>query len=226
MKCVKLSSTEQIGVCRMNKTIVEIFEDVPDYRKGNAIRHKLVDILTIGLLSVICNGDAISEMELFGETHETLLLEFLELPHGIPSTDTFERVFAKLDPKVLGARFQYYMQEITAIPQLIELFCKKGMVITIDAMGTQTEIAKKIIEKKGNYLLSLKGNQPKLLEDISLYLETEVLTQKNRYCENVGNTKKPLKKGMGALKRGNASYALNLTGFQRPRTGQASVDLE
>ena len=69
--------------------------------------------MTIGLLSVICNGDAISEMELLGETHEALLSEFLELPHGIPSMDTLERVLAKLDPKVLGAQFQTFMWDMS-----------------------------------------------------------------------------------------------------------------
>lgn len=101
----------------MNKMIIEIFEDVPDYKKGNAIKHKLVDLLTIGLLSVICNRDAISEMELFGETHKALLSEFLELPHGIPSADKFERVFSKLDPRALSAQFQTFMQEIKALMQ-------------------------------------------------------------------------------------------------------------
>ena len=44
-------------------------------------------------------------MELFGETHEEMLKEFLELPHGIPSHDTFEEVFGKLGPKEIGKLF-------------------------------------------------------------------------------------------------------------------------
>ncbi len=82
------------------RTIIEIFEGVPDYRKGNAIRHKLSDILMIGLLTIICNGDEYAGMTVFGETHENVLSQFLELPYGIPSEDTFERVFARLNPKM------------------------------------------------------------------------------------------------------------------------------
>ena len=67
--------------------------------------------------------------------------------------------------------------EITAIPKLLEMFCVKGKIITIDAMGAQTEIAKKIKEKKGDYILALKGNQQNLLDDVSLYLDKEICSK-------------------------------------------------
>lgn len=57
--------------------------------------------------------------------------------------------------------------EITALPQLIQLLAIKGCLVTIDAMGTQVEIAKSIVEKKGDYMLSVKLNQKHLHEDIS-----------------------------------------------------------
>lgn len=56
--------------------------------------------------------------------------------------------------------------EITAIPELLELFQVKDTVVTIDAMGTQKNIAAKIIEKGGDYVLAVKGNQKKLRDDI------------------------------------------------------------
>jgi predicted transposase YbfD/YdcC len=61
--------------------------------------------------------------------------------------------------------------EITAIPELLELLELEGCVVTIDAMGTQTEIAKKIIESKADYVLALKGNQSTLKDDVELYFE-------------------------------------------------------
>jgi hypothetical protein len=61
---------------KMQRTIIEILDDVPDFRKGNAIRHILSDILMIGLLTIICNGNEYSAMVLFAETHEKLLRQF------------------------------------------------------------------------------------------------------------------------------------------------------
>jgi predicted transposase YbfD/YdcC len=63
--------------------------------------------------------------------------------------------------------------EITAIPLLLDLLEIKGCIITIDAMGTQTKIAEKIIDKGADYLLSVKENQPQLHSDIALYFQTE-----------------------------------------------------
>ncbi len=61
--------------------------------------------------------------------------------------------------------------EITAVPKLLELLEIKGCIVTIDAMGTQTEIAEKITEKEADYILALKENQPTLYEDVKLYFE-------------------------------------------------------
>ena len=61
--------------------------------------------------------------------------------------------------------------EITAIPKLLDLLDVSGSIVTIDAMGCQTDIAKKIIEKEAEYCLSLKGNQTNLHEDVKLYFE-------------------------------------------------------
>ena len=61
--------------------------------------------------------------------------------------------------------------EITAIPQLLEMLEISGCIVTIDAMGTQTEIAKKIREKNADYILSLKSNQPALYNDVKLFMD-------------------------------------------------------
>lgn len=61
--------------------------------------------------------------------------------------------------------------EITAIPKLLDMLEINGCIVTIDAMGTQTEIAKKIVEKDADYILALKENQPNLYEDTKLFFE-------------------------------------------------------
>ena len=64
--------------------------------------------------------------------------------------------------------------EITAIPKLLDLLAIEGATVTIDAMGTQKKIAKKILSKKANYILALKGNHSTLHDDIRLFLSSEV----------------------------------------------------
>ena len=66
--------------------------------------------------------------------------------------------------------------EITAIPKLLDLLEINGCIVTVDAMGTQTKIAEKIVSKGADYCLSLKENQESLYEDIKLYAENELLT--------------------------------------------------
>ena len=58
--------------------------------------------------------------------------------------------------------------EITAIPELLDMLCVEGSIITIDAMGTQTAIAEKIVDGGADYILALKGNQGTLLQDAEL----------------------------------------------------------
>ena len=89
------------GTLKFQSLIEIIQEQLPDPRRtshGN-IRHKLEDILIIGLCTVLCGGDSYEAMALTGRVREEYFREFLELPTGIPSADTFERVFRMLDPK-------------------------------------------------------------------------------------------------------------------------------
>src|SRR5262249_10145830 len=64
--------------------------------------------------------------------------------------------------------------EITAIPELLKILEIKGAIVTLDAMGCQKEIVKQIREKEADYVLSLKGNQGTLHEDVKFFLESEV----------------------------------------------------
>ena len=66
------------------------------------IRHKLDDMIIIGLCTVICGGEDDNDMEAFGHEREEWLRIFLELPNGIPDSDTFRRLFERLNPTELS----------------------------------------------------------------------------------------------------------------------------
>jgi predicted transposase YbfD/YdcC len=87
-----------------------IFRDVPDPRADNA-RHNLVDILVIALAAVLCGAESCADMAEFGEAKEDLLQRFLGLEHGIPSHDTFSRVFRLVDPQAFEPVFRRFMAE-------------------------------------------------------------------------------------------------------------------
>ena len=86
------------------ETLKDLIAHITEPRRTNFgnIRHKLEDIIIIGLCTVICGGDDFIEMEDFGRTREEWLKQFLELPNGIPDSDTFRRVFERLNPKELS----------------------------------------------------------------------------------------------------------------------------
>ena len=85
-------------------SISKYFDKITDPRRDNR-RHKLIDIITISICAVICNADSFDHIAEFGEAKYDWLKGFLELPHGIPSADTFERVFARLDPEEFKTAF-------------------------------------------------------------------------------------------------------------------------
>lgn len=204
--------------------LIESTNKITDPRRsyGN-LRHKLADILIIGLCTIMCKGEDFTDMEEFGNEREEWLRRFLELPNGIPDSDTFRRVFERIEPAELSKALYNWLgaerkkrgviaidgkticgsgnaehkayhvvsafveenqitlgeitvdeksNEITAIPQLLELIDVSEATVTIDAMGCQTDIAKKIIDKKADYCLALKGNQTSLYEDVKLYFES------------------------------------------------------
>src|SRR5712692_10518216 len=200
------------------------FRKLPDPRRKHRRRHLLLDIITIAICAVICGCDDWQQIEIFGKERRDWFKRFLQLPNGIPSHDTFERVFDRLHPDAFQACFRDWMQslseafalpqvaidgktlrgsasgklgalhlvsawatasqltlaqvavdsksnEITAIPQLLELLDVHGAFVTIDAMGCQKEIASKIRERGGHYVLTVKANQQQLLNDIQSCFE-------------------------------------------------------
>jgi len=203
------------------EAIEEHFSKVSDPRIDRTKEHKLIDIIAIAICAVICGAEGWVDIELFGKSKLPWLKTFLELPNGIPSHDTFGRVFSMIDAqefqlafyewvwavneivqgqiinidgkqlrgskdKALGKRAIYMVSawaeenelvlgqrkvdeksnEITAIPELLKLLTLSGCIVTIDAIGTQTNIAQTIVEAEADYVLSVKENQGHLYEDI------------------------------------------------------------
>ena len=105
-------------------TLDQYFGELKDPRTGNAIQHKFMEILIIAICAVICGADGWSDIELFGKKKKAWLKTFLELPKGIPSHNTFGRVFALLNPEEFQQRFMEWVQ---AIEQLTA-----GQVIAVD----------------------------------------------------------------------------------------------
>ena len=239
----------------MKKTALDsidlYFSDVTDPRMSGKIDHILIEIITIAICAVICGAEGWTDIENFGKRKIVWLKTFLELPNGIPSHDTFGRIFAKIDPVEFQNSFQDWVQtistltkgkivaidgkqlrgskdnflgkraiymvsawaeanelvlgqrkvdeksnEITAIPELLKILSIEGCIITIDAMGTQTKIAKTIINKGADYLLSVKENQGQLYEDISWLFEYD---RKNDFKDTDYDYAKTTNKGHGRI---------------------------
>jgi predicted transposase YbfD/YdcC len=84
------------------------FRGLADPRASNA-RHDLLEVLVIALAAVLCGAESCADMADFGRAKEALLRQFLRLEHGIPSHDTFSRVFRLLDPQAFEAAFRRFM---------------------------------------------------------------------------------------------------------------------
>jgi predicted transposase YbfD/YdcC len=207
-------------------SIVGHFVDLEDPRVERTKRHLLLDIVVIAICAVICGADSWVAVALFGKAKLAWLKRFLELPNGIPSHDTFGRVFARLKPEQFEKCFLQWIaavsditagqvvaidgktvrrshdtgigrgaihmvsawatanelvlgqvkvddksNEITAIPALLQVLEISDCIVTIDAMGCQTEIAKTIVDQGAEYVLALKENQPHMHEDVKLLFD-------------------------------------------------------
>lgn len=202
-------------------TIIAHFATLTDPRIDRTKEHQLLDILTIALCAIISGADEWVAMEAYGNAKREWFDTFLALPSGIPSHDTFGRLFAALDPDQFQHCFLTWVQsavtmtdgaviacdgttvrrahdrdagkaavhmvsawasahrlllgqraveeksnEITALPALLNLLMLKGCIVTIDAMGCQTAIARTIIDREADYVLALKENQETVYHEV------------------------------------------------------------
>lgn len=197
--------------------LVERLRTIPDPRRQcRNLKHRLVDLLVLGFCGTLANCDDFVEIADWATDNAEFFGTFLELPNGIPSQDTFNRVFTAVKSATLQAVLLPWLlerrglpgdwvhldgktmrhtrrnstglgalhvvsawagqtgltlgqvaveaksNEITAMPQLLELLDLRQKIVTTDAMGCQKEIAQTVVDQGGDYLLAAKDNQPTL----------------------------------------------------------------
>jgi len=211
---------------QVHKEWTKHFEDLVDPRGTQGVLHPLISIVMIALLATIGGAKGWEDIETYGVSHESWLSEFLALPYGVPSADTYRRLFERISPTAFEKSFQSWLNglvrdleaqvipidgktlkgsydrngeqsalhlvsawasenrlflgqvkvedksnEITAIPALLKLLDISGCIITIDAMGTQTEIAHQIQAQGADYVLALKANHPTLYQQVQQWFK-------------------------------------------------------
>ena len=206
--------------------IFSYFADLEDPRTGNNVSHPLENVITIAILAVICGADGWVDVEGYGKAKKDWLATFLNLEKGIPSHDTFGRVFRWLDEEAFQSRFVKWTaslcqqtegevvaldgkklrrsqetrkgrdgswmvsawasqnrlvlgqkkvdeksNEITAVPELLAQLDISGCVVTLDALNTQTAVAKQIVDAGADYILPVKKNQGTLYQDLEMLFD-------------------------------------------------------
>jgi predicted transposase YbfD/YdcC len=200
--------------------LAEVFVGLRDPRQAKKVEHDLVEMLVVAVCAVLVGADDFVEIEEWANEKVDWLRQYLTLANGIPSHDTFGRVFAALDADAFAAAFRRWVSgllpaldkdevvaidgktsrrsgkvdatplhlvsafaagaglvlgqrataeksnEKTAIPELLATLALEGCIVTIDAMGTQPNIAQAIRDRKAHYILSVKDNQPKLADSV------------------------------------------------------------
>ena len=219
-------------VAANNDGLIGCLRVIKDPRIDRTKRHPLVSVLFIGICSVLCGAESWEQMEDFGHQRKDWLEQYVQLPHGVPSHDTFGRVFAQINSKAFQESFLRWVKlvtvkiprqiiaidgktlrrshdkargkkalhlvsawacanhlvlgqvktdeksnEITAIPELLKLLDLCGSIVTVDAMGTQKEIAEEIQDKKADYVMALKGNHELLHNEVKTYWEDPQLPE-------------------------------------------------
>ncbi|QJX01200.1 ISAs1 family transposase [Frigoriglobus tundricola] len=102
--------------------LTTVFADLRDPRRDTRNKvHRLTDILTIATCAVIAGAEGWEQIAAYGQLKEGFFRQFLELPGGIPSPDTFERVFAKLDPDAFADRFGRWMASACETAGLVQV---------------------------------------------------------------------------------------------------------
>ena len=153
------------------------FSDLEDPREANA-RHDLLEILVIALCTMLCGGEDCTDMALFGRSKERFLRQFLRLRHGIPSHDTFSRVFRLLDPVKFHACFLGFMQRFAETTEGVVAIDGKTLRHSFDratggsalhlvsawAVEQRLVLGQLAVDGKSNEITAV----PKLLEMLSL----------------------------------------------------------
>ena len=157
---------------------VACFEGLDDPRTGNAALHDFYELLVIALCTVLCGGQGAVDMALFARAKEPFLRGFLTLRNGLPSHDTFSRLFRLLDPVQFGAAFQRFTATFSEVCQGVvaidgkvlrrsfDRASGKSPLHMVSAWGCEQRLvlAQIATEAKSNEITAV----PKLLQMLSL----------------------------------------------------------
>jgi predicted transposase YbfD/YdcC len=200
--------------------LADVFVSITDPRQMSKVEHDLVELLVVAVNAVLVGADTFVEIELWAKEKLDWLRGYLRLESGIPSHDTFGRLFGLINPEEFEAAFRRWVgailpalgadavvaidgktsrrsgkvdatplhlvsafaagaglvlgqrataeksNEKTAIPELLATLALEGCIVTIDAMGTQANIAQAIRDRDADYILAVKDNQPTLADSM------------------------------------------------------------
>lgn len=165
----------------MATSISEHFADLPDPRRAQGRRHNLADMIVIAVTAVICAADSWSDVHEFGRAKQKWFKTFLDLPYDIPSQDTFERVFARLNPDAFDRCFMAWTQALSVSTggQLVAIDGKRirrsfahawshttaTHLISAFVTGNATVFAQLAVDVKENEITGI----PRLLELLDLH---------------------------------------------------------
>lgn len=243
---------------------LKCFGKIEDPRLNRQKKHMLIDIIAIAVCATIAGADSWTDIQAFGKAKQKWFSTFLELKNGIPSHDTFGRVFSLLDPNEFQQAFQQWVvaiqgkvkgivaidgktvrrsydhakenkaihivsawavecglslgqvkvddksNEITAIPDLLRLLDLTGCLVTIDAMGCQRDIARKIRDAGGDYLLAVKANQETLADDVEQEFKQ---AQADNFAHMEYCYHETLEKGHGRIEKRQYWYTHDIQGL-------------
>ena len=144
------------------------FEALPDPRQRGKVMYPLPEVLLLCLLAVLAGAETVTDIARFGEKKLEVLRRFRPFAKGTPAHDHLGDILASLDAEAFQRCFVAWVAALIGVPEGVVAI--DGAVVTIDAMGCQRAIAQKIIDKKADYILALKGNQSSLREEVDLFV--------------------------------------------------------
>ena len=158
-------------------SLITIIREVPDPRVERTKLHRFEDILIIALCALLCGAESFEDMQLFGEAKRPWFSTFLELPHGIPSHDTFNRLFAALDSRKFLEAFMRWTQSLRetlagevvaidgkALRRAIDAGQSPKVIVNAWATGNGLVLGQRKVDEKSNEITAV----PELLRTLEL----------------------------------------------------------